>query len=79
MFAPANQAHFTLSLEGVEHDFKVLEFRGREAISQPYRFDTELVSERPDRICKACCIARPSLPSRRMAVVFMGWCIRRPG
>ena len=48
MFAPANQAHFTLSLEGIEHDFKVLEFRGREAISQPYRFDLELVSERPD-------------------------------
>jgi len=48
MFAPANQAHFTLSLEGVEHDFKVLEFRGREAISQPYRFDLELVSEHPD-------------------------------
>ncbi|AWT12309.1 type VI secretion system tip protein VgrG [Stutzerimonas frequens] len=48
MFNPANQAHFTLSLEGVEHDFKVLEFRGREAISQPYRFDLELVCERPD-------------------------------
>ncbi|WP_104098353.1 type VI secretion system tip protein VgrG [Stutzerimonas kunmingensis] len=48
MFAPANQAHFTLSLEGIEHDFKVLEFQGREAISQPYRFDLELVSERPD-------------------------------
>ncbi|MBU2332188.1 MAG: type VI secretion system tip protein VgrG [Gammaproteobacteria bacterium] len=48
MFAPANQAHFTLTLEGVEHDFKVLEFQGREAISQPYRFDLELVSERPD-------------------------------
>ncbi len=48
MFNPANQAHFTLSLEGIEHDFKVLEFRGREAISQPYRFDLELVCERPD-------------------------------
>jgi len=48
MFNPANQTHFTLCLEGVEHDFKVLEFRGREAISQPYRFDLELVSERPD-------------------------------
>ncbi len=48
MFNPANQAHFTLSLEGIEHDFKVLEFRGREAISQPYRFELELVSERPD-------------------------------
>ena len=48
MFNSANQAHFTLSLEGIEHDFKVLEFQGREAISQPYRFDLELVSERPD-------------------------------
>ena len=48
MFAPASQAHFTLSLEGIEHDFKVLKFRGREAISQPYRFELELVSERPD-------------------------------
>ncbi|WP_394375162.1 type VI secretion system tip protein VgrG [Stutzerimonas frequens] len=48
MFNPANQAHFTLSLEGIEHDFKVLEFQGREAISQPYHFDLELVSERPD-------------------------------
>ncbi len=48
MFAPANQTHFTLCLEGIEHDFKVLEFQGREAISQPYRFDLELVSERPD-------------------------------
>ncbi len=48
MFNSANQAHFTLSLEGVEHDFKVLQFQGREAISQPYRFDLQLVSERPD-------------------------------
>ncbi len=48
MFNAANKTHFTLSLEGVEHDFKVLEFQGREAISQPYRFDLELVSERPD-------------------------------
>ncbi|BFN26362.1 phage-related baseplate assembly protein [Pseudomonas sp. SCT] len=48
MFNAANETHFSLTLEGVEHDFKVLEFRGREAISQPYRFDLELVSERPD-------------------------------
>ncbi|MFV0453775.1 MAG: type VI secretion system tip protein TssI/VgrG [Pseudomonas sp.] len=48
MFAPANQAHFTLTIEGLEHDLKVLEFSGREAISQPYRFDLELVSERAD-------------------------------
>ncbi|WP_313227209.1 type VI secretion system Vgr family protein [Stutzerimonas chloritidismutans] len=48
MFNAANETHFSLTLEGVDHDFKVLEFRGREAISQPYRFDLELVSERPD-------------------------------
>ncbi|MDR6608036.1 type VI secretion system tip protein VgrG [Pseudomonas synxantha] len=47
MFAPANQSRFTLSLEGdPDHDFKVLEFTGKEAISQPYRFELELVSER---------------------------------
>ncbi|UIP86001.1 type VI secretion system tip protein TssI/VgrG [Pseudomonas phenolilytica] len=48
MFAPANQAHFSLTFDGFAHDFKVLEFQGREAISQPYRFELELVSERPD-------------------------------
>ena len=48
MFAPANQAHFTLAIPGLEHDLKVLEFSGHEAISQPYRFDIKLVSERPD-------------------------------
>jgi len=48
MFNAANETHFSLTLEGVEHDFQVLEFQGREAISQPYRFDLELVSERPD-------------------------------
>ncbi|MBK3759758.1 type VI secretion system Vgr family protein [Stutzerimonas frequens] len=59
MFNPANQAHFTLSLEGIEHDFKVLEFQGREAISQPYRFDLELVSERPD-LDLECLLHRPA-------------------
>ncbi|WP_218422083.1 type VI secretion system tip protein TssI/VgrG [Stutzerimonas stutzeri] len=48
MFNAANETHFSLTLEDVEHDFKLLEFRGREAISQPYRFELELVSERPD-------------------------------
>jgi len=48
MFDPANESHFNLSIEGVEHDFKVLQFRGREAISQPYRFELEVVSERSD-------------------------------
>ncbi|QXI15282.1 type VI secretion system Vgr family protein [Pseudomonas hamedanensis] len=48
MFAPANQPRFTLTLEGAQHDLKVLEFTGKEAISQPFRFELELVSERPD-------------------------------
>mgnify|MGYP001442785554 CR=1 FL=1 len=48
MFNPANETHFSLNIEGVEHDLQVLEFSGREAISQPYRFDVELISERPD-------------------------------
>jgi len=48
MFNPANETHFSLSIEGLEHDLQVLEFSGREAISQPYRFEVELVSERPD-------------------------------
>ncbi|WP_347903540.1 type VI secretion system tip protein VgrG [Pseudomonas purpurea] len=48
MSAPANQPRFTLTLDGVQDGLKVLEFTGKEAISQPYRFDLELVSERPD-------------------------------
>ncbi|MGE6793730.1 type VI secretion system tip protein TssI/VgrG [Pseudomonas guineae] len=48
MFAAANQTHFSLSIEGVSHDLQVLEFSGREAISQPFEFELELVSERPD-------------------------------
>ncbi len=48
MFAKANQTHFSLTIEGFSHDLQVLEFSGREAISQPFEFDLELVSERPD-------------------------------
>ena len=48
MFNPANETHFSLSIPSVEHDLQVLEFSGREAISQPYRFELELISERPD-------------------------------
>ncbi|MCU1749821.1 type VI secretion system tip protein VgrG [Pseudomonas sp. 6D_7.1_Bac1] len=48
MLTPANQPRFTLTLDGVQHELKVLEFTGKEAISQPYRFDLELVSEYPD-------------------------------
>ncbi|WP_185267963.1 type VI secretion system Vgr family protein [Halopseudomonas xiamenensis] len=48
MFNPANEAHFTLHLPGLEHDFKVLEFRAREALNQCYRIELQLVSEQPD-------------------------------
>ena len=48
MFNPANETHFSLVIDGLEHDLQVLEFRGKEAISTPYRFDLELVSEKPD-------------------------------
>ena len=48
MFAAANQTHFSLTIEGVSHDLQVLEFSGREAISQPFAFELELVSERPE-------------------------------
>ncbi|MCL6687148.1 type VI secretion system tip protein VgrG [Pseudomonas sp. R3.Fl] len=48
MFSPANQPHFSLNIDGLDGDLQVLEFHGREALNQPYRFDIELVSERPD-------------------------------
>ncbi|WP_285275127.1 type VI secretion system tip protein TssI/VgrG [Halopseudomonas bauzanensis] len=48
MFAPANTAHFTLAIPHLDHDFKVLAFQGTEAISQPYSFELDLISERPD-------------------------------
>ncbi|WP_407292987.1 type VI secretion system tip protein TssI/VgrG [Stutzerimonas zhaodongensis] len=48
MFNPANDTHFNLIIDGVQQDLQVLEFTGRESISQPYSFDIELVSERPD-------------------------------
>ncbi|MBX9757041.1 MAG: type VI secretion system tip protein VgrG [Pseudomonadaceae bacterium] len=48
MFNPANQPHFSLSIAGLAHDLQVLEFSGREAISQPFAFELELVSTRAD-------------------------------
>ncbi len=30
MFNPANQTHFSLSLDGLRHDLQVLEFSGHE-------------------------------------------------
>ncbi|MEH6389534.1 MAG: contractile injection system protein, VgrG/Pvc8 family, partial [Pseudomonas profundi] len=48
MFAPANKPHFKLAIQGLSHDFKVLEFTGYEALCRPYRFELDLVSEIPD-------------------------------
>lgn len=48
MFAPANQSAFNLTLDGVASDLKVYSFSGEEALSQPYCFNLELVSEQPD-------------------------------
>ncbi|MCI0994055.1 type VI secretion system tip protein VgrG [Pseudomonas corrugata] len=53
MFAPANSPRFTLTLDSGPNELKVLEFTGQETISQPYRFDLELVSERPDLALEA--------------------------
>ncbi|AVD88656.1 type VI secretion system tip protein VgrG [Pseudomonas sp. SWI44] len=47
MFAAANQTHFSLHIDGLEHDFQVLAFNGTEAISHAYAIDLELVSECP--------------------------------
>ncbi|WP_260959401.1 type VI secretion system Vgr family protein [Pseudomonas citri] len=48
MFAPAGQPRFTLTFDSGPNELQVLEFKGKEAISQPYRFDLELVSGRAD-------------------------------
>lgn len=50
MFPPANLPRFTLTLDSGPNELKVLEFKGKETISQPYRFDVELVSERADMV-----------------------------
>ena len=47
MFAPANQTHFSLSIEDASSDLQVLEFTGREALNQPFHFELELVSDNP--------------------------------
>ena len=48
MFSPANEAAFTLHIDGADHDLKVLAFTGTEALNQPFAFELELISERPD-------------------------------
>ena len=45
MSTSARQHPLSLHIQHVQHDFKVLEFTGDEAISTPYAFTIELVSE----------------------------------
>ncbi|MFJ7882120.1 type VI secretion system tip protein VgrG [Pseudomonas sp. NPDC096917] len=40
------QFRFSLTIPGVEHELRVLAFAGNEAISRPFSFDVELVSNR---------------------------------
>jgi len=46
MFAPANQTHFSLTIDGADSYFQVLSFTGRERLNQPFEFELELVSEK---------------------------------
>ncbi|QQZ42006.1 type VI secretion system tip protein VgrG [Pseudomonas sp. SK3(2021)] len=48
MFNPSNETHFSLTVHDFQGDLQVLSFEGIEGISQPFRFDLELVSENPD-------------------------------
>ncbi|MEE5129840.1 type VI secretion system tip protein TssI/VgrG [Pseudomonas alliivorans] len=48
MFNPSNETHFSLTVKDFSGDLQVLSFTGTEGISQPFRFDLELVSENPD-------------------------------
>ncbi|AZD18857.1 type VI secretion system tip protein VgrG [Pseudomonas chlororaphis] len=48
MFNPSNETHFSLTVDDFQGDLQVLSFEGIEGISQPFRFDLELVSENPD-------------------------------
>ncbi|MCQ4313554.1 type VI secretion system tip protein VgrG [Pseudomonas stutzeri] len=48
MYNPANETHFSLSIDGIAHDLQILEFKGREALSEPFTFELELVSEHAD-------------------------------
>ncbi|PAU58950.1 type IV secretion protein Rhs [Pseudomonas sp. PIC25] len=48
MFQPADTPQFTLAIPDVRHDLQVLAFTGKEAISTPYDFQIECVSEHAD-------------------------------
>lgn len=48
MVSSDNRAHFTFIVEGLARALQVIAFSGREAVSQPFLFEVDLVSEQPD-------------------------------
>lgn len=70
MFNPANETHFSLKVEDYVGDLQVLSFTGTEGISQPFRFDLELVSETPIWTWKNSCTSRRSSRSIHRARAF---------
>ncbi|MHC8289164.1 contractile injection system protein, VgrG/Pvc8 family [Pseudomonas sp. XS1P51] len=47
MFDPVNEPSFRLDVAGLSDPFEVLAFTGREAISEPFAFDVDLLIEDP--------------------------------
>lgn len=47
MFDPVNEPSFRLDVAGLPEPFEVLAFTGREAISEPFAFDVELLIDDP--------------------------------
>ncbi len=48
MFNPANTAHFTLAIDGLEHDLQVIAFEGREALALAIRQETDALHRGDD-------------------------------
>ena len=47
MFDPVNEPSFRLDVAGLPDAFEVLAFTGREAISEPFVFDVDLLIKDP--------------------------------
>lgn len=56
---PANTSRFAFTVEGLEPELRVVGFSGREALSEPFRFDLDLASA-DDAIAFAAVIDHPA-------------------